>query len=257
MNWDFTDIEFKVLCDRFAGGVLPDPFTFTSRTEHDDDYQRELHEAREHLAGSLPFEFEGIAETISGPDVFITVHGWCEAEPENPEKCIRLLGARRSARACIVSQIPGESIWHSGGFSIIECDPHDLAANLVARLPEAKPGGGLAIALDFDRTAHAAADWARDDDDDYESEMRSRAFLSTLADCAGEITIRQGRSVFGPRGVTEWSLLWRDLADDGRYVIEQDNPVAVGASRRAIVERLDNLIRWMLCDIDARAEQEY
>ncbi|MEU4342430.1 hypothetical protein AB0H00_14360 [Nocardia sp. NPDC023852] len=38
------------------------------------------------------------------------------------------------------------------------------------------------------------------------------------------IGIEQGRLRFGPRGITRRALAWRDLADDGRYVITRGTP---------------------------------
>lgn len=68
-------------------------------------------------------------------------------------------------------------------------------------------------------------------------------FLSAQATTTGVISIRQGYSKFGPRGVLEQLLLWRDLTDDGRYVIPLDGaPVAVGIGAKRLARLVDDSI---------------
>ncbi|GAB2532409.1 ESX secretion-associated protein EspG [Nocardia heshunensis] len=259
MNWTFTDVELKVLCDWHSDGVLPEPFTFTSETEYQDDFERELRDTREQLGNRLDPAFTSIFETVARPDVFVTVHGW-SAAPNDPAEHVRLHGARRGARACLMTQLPGESPWHSGGFILTECDPHDLSMSLTRHLPNAAAGAGPDIPLIGDGETQESRRGTNsmffDEDDDETPETRCRSFASTPAEWEGMITVRQGWSCFGPRGITESRLLWRDLAGDGRYVIElDDHPTATSTTTTALALRIDHHLNHILRTLDA--EQEY
>ncbi|WP_131816469.1 hypothetical protein [Nocardia salmonicida] len=50
----------------------------------------------------------------------------------------------------------------------------------------------------------------------------------------------QGHSKYGPRGRIETGLLWRDLPDDGRYVMPLDDPAPVASAMSS-----DRLAIWM------------
>jgi EspG family len=130
-----------------------------------------------------------------------------------------------------------------------------LADTVAAAMPEAKPGrqsdlvlpGGEAPVLPGQRAAegvdYSFGESAVTDSFDDAVTDRAQRFLDTAPECTGTIEIVQGRSIFGPRGMTRHRLEWRDLADDGRYVIDdQHPPVATAVDTTKLVAMINTRI---------------
>ncbi|WP_067819141.1 ESX secretion-associated protein EspG [Nocardia inohanensis] len=262
MKWEFTDLEFRVLTNRYVEGWMPTPLMYTCRTDDSAEYDRQLAETDELLRDRLGPSVATLFDTIHRPEVIIVSHTWCDDDMTNPEKRIRVHGALRDRRACMITQKPGETIYHSGGFTITECDPEELPRLIVAELPAAEPGRGPVVPIVTEQPPreprYGSRSMAFDSFDDT-VEATSLAFLSRRADWTGTIRVLQSRSKYGPRGVMETTMLWRDVADDGRYLIELGEPelkaVGIGSDRltRRIEERVEKVRRHM----EARGEDEY
>ncbi|MBF6130710.1 ESX secretion-associated protein EspG [Nocardia brasiliensis] len=228
-TWNFSDIEFVVLWEEMRDRVLPRPFVFTSRIPYRDDYLREKLRVRERLRHELGHSCDDFLESVAHPDIRIIVNGRSGRDPDDPEERVRVLGVRRGEAAYVMRQLPGETVWHSGGFTAVEQGALSLADAVVAALPKADPGELGEVVL----ASHVAA---RDDMDysfgrsyveDRSDEWirpRSHAFLGADTQRIGEIEISQGSSKFGPRGITRRTFRWRDLANDGRYLITTETP---------------------------------
>lgn len=261
MSWQFTDIEFKVLCNRYRQGAIPSPLTYTSRTMDPDEYQRELWAAEDELNQRLDPNFRAVFEVVCNPEVFVGLHGWNDADIEDPAKHLMVHGARRGRRACVLIQQPGETTMHSGGVTMIECEPEELARLLVAQLPEVEAGQSAAIPIAAEAPApdpYEAPRASAFDSFEESTDTRSLRFLSTPADRTGAIQVLQGRSKYGPRGIAVSTLVWRDLPGDGRYLIDLDPEVksAVGVDTRRLVDHLDGVISRILDHMESRGEQD-
>ncbi|MBF6171421.1 ESX secretion-associated protein EspG [Nocardia blacklockiae] len=258
-RWTFTDLEFKLLCDEYRHGNLPAPFVFTSRTPRLDDYEREKADTRQRLRTRFDGEFDAMAAAIAAPEVFVVAHAWNDQEFENPQHRIRVHAVRHGARGYLLTQKPGETLWHSGGFTIEECDPRALGEVVTGRLPPAESG------TQPDLVVHAATPDAGyeptgsmisdDDEPDEDDNARSAAFFAAPATATGIVKVLQGRSKFGPRGRVESGVLWRDLPADGRYVMPLDDPtpVATGMGTTRLAAWVDREIERIL----ARMEQHH
>lgn len=239
-TWRFTDLEFVVLWEDFGEPGPPRPFSFTSRTPLLDDYRDEKAEVRAALrASSTPAMREMLAD-LYRPDIRVRVLGFDGRDYTNVANNVRLMAARRADRGYLVTQWPGETVGHSGGFTVTECAAVELADVVVRALPEADPGKRADIVLadenegldlDYDYGASSVRD-------SFEASVhdRSAEFLSAPAERFGFIDVLQAHSIFGPRGMTRHRLKWRDLVDDGRYVIDDGHPpVAMAADKRRVV----------------------
>ncbi|MGW5105796.1 ESX secretion-associated protein EspG [Nocardia sp. NPDC004123] len=260
MTWEFTDVEFKALCYRYRGGSLPSPLRFTSRTKYQDDYERELYECHAKLDRELGPGFGAIFETVALPDIALIVHAWADGDFDNPNKRIRVHGARRDRRACLIVQAPGETVFHSGGFTMIECEPEELPALMVAYLPPTEEARGPAVTLVTEPPEpdpYGGSGGAFDSFDD-SVETRSIAFWNRPADLTGAIRVLQGRSKFGPRGMHQTTMIFRDMPADGRYLIEVGDPemTARGAGVGKIVHRFEHHVEQTLQLMEARGEIE-
>ncbi|MEU0503997.1 ESX secretion-associated protein EspG [Nocardia sp. NPDC005998] len=259
-TWEFTDLEFKVLWERqLQQRILPEPLTYMSRTPLRDDYEREKFQIWERLRDTVDGSMREVLEVISRPEVLVKVLGWNDADQEDPQQWIRARGVRSGARGFLLAQQPGETPWHSSGYAITECGPWGVADAVVGLLPKTRPGRTGSIPILTDRVAdHERFDFGGSRVTETASTStvsRSDQFFAIPATRTGVITIHQGHSKFGPRGILERILVWRDLPDDGRYVIELDQaPVALGIGEGRLVQKIDDLIAGMLQRLETHWE---
>ncbi|MFQ6324614.1 ESX secretion-associated protein EspG [Nocardia sp. CWNU-33] len=243
-TWKFTDLEFVVAWETYQADLLPAPFVFTSRTPLYDDYQREKRELRAQLGNTLDNNLARVMDVVARPDIRVELQGW-GSDSEDAESQIRLLAVRQAADGYLLKQLPGETAWHSGGYTITECAPLELADVLLAELPEVAAGklGDIVLA---EQTKSADLDYSYgrsfiNDSFDDTVERQADQFVRAPSTGEGIISIEQGMSRFGPRGITRRRLCWRDLEDDGRYAITTAiPPVAVPADTKRLTTLLNS-----------------
>jgi hypothetical protein len=262
-TWEFTDLEFNLLCEEVRQGELPAPFVFTSRTRLEADYEQEKAQVRQRLRQRLDHDLDALAGALAEPDVFLVAHAWNDQDFGNPEARTRVHAVRHRARGYVITQRPGETLAHSGGFDAFECDPHALADTVVGLLPRSGAGRLDDIRLSLPATEpgpepERPAATISDNDDPDDDAFRSATFFDTAAVSTGIVKVLQGRSKYGPRGRVEAGLLWRDLPDDGRYVMPLDDPApvatAMGSDRLALWVR--DRIEAILSRMDSHMETE-
>lgn len=257
-SWDLTDLEFAVLWERINRSDLPKPFSYISGTRGLSDYEREKLAVWDRLRDEVDDGLRDVFEAMHRPEAYVVVHGWCDHDTENPATRVRAM--RSATHGYLLRQRPGETVWHSGGFSIEECGPHGLAEAVVRVLPEQRAGrlGAIPILTDQidDHERFRSVPDSRVTMPSRESPAdRSAAFFAIPADLTGAITVHQGYSAFGPRGILEQAMLWRDLPGDGRYVIVLDQaPTAMGIGTRRLVALVDAAVERMRDRADSHWE---
>ncbi|MFJ4658147.1 ESX secretion-associated protein EspG [Nocardia sp. NPDC088792] len=234
LSWRFTEAEFYALWMDRTGQAPPKPFMFTSATRTADDFEFEQAQARETLSQKTGGDFHLVFDAMANPDLFLTGYGWDEQNRFGTDAMIRVRATRKGTKGYVIRQLPGTSFFHRGGYTVTECDPIQLADEIVRAMPSAERGGMGDIKLasdeqdldhDFGRSAIAAMPDT--------AVSKSREFLAKSFATSGEIEIVQGRSVFGPRGLTRHTVRFRDLEEDGRYAITDapDRALAVDEAR--------------------------
>jgi hypothetical protein len=223
-QWQFTDVEFVALWEQTRLGPVPDPLVFLSRTPLYDDYRREKEQARTRLSSQLDESFAGVLDALAEPDIRLRVNAWGGHDPHDPDCRIRMLAVRRGSCGYLVDQLGAETIWHSGGYIVTECDAVHVADAVVDALPDTEPGSRPEVELPAGPGGSAELDYDYGQSvcstDGYGTmEQRSYQFLNAPVTRIGRIDILQGRSKYGPRGITPHTVHWRDHADDGRYAI--------------------------------------
>ncbi|WP_308166834.1 ESX secretion-associated protein EspG [Nocardia albiluteola] len=130
------------------------------------------------------------------------------------------------------------------------CEAVRLADVVAAELPECPRGGRGNLELPTPTPDHATEpdmDYSygrsRIDFNQLEDSPTRRAqeFLAAPAHSTGIIEIEQGASAFGPQGITRRRLEWRDLDDDGRYIIDGRHPPIATAADATRVKDLINV----------------
>ncbi|MEV0363494.1 ESX secretion-associated protein EspG [Nocardia fusca] len=261
-RWELTDLEFKVLCDEYRQGEMPDPFTFTSRTRLADDYAYEVSQTRRALRDRFGGELSGFGGALAKPDIVVTLQAWDDQDFDNPKARTRAYALRQRARGFVITQRPGETMDHSGGFDIVGCDPRALADTVLGLVPFARAGRLPDMPIPdpaaADRDRGPLLSFISDNDDDDDGSAYTAAFLNTPATGTGYVQVSQGRSKFGPRGIVEMGLLWRDLPDDGRYVIPlgQPEPSATAMGTKRMIEWVDEQVAVVVARLDRNMETE-
>ncbi|MGV9612723.1 ESX secretion-associated protein EspG [Nocardia xishanensis] len=227
-TWQFTDTEFMALWSRSEGTILPRPFTYICDMRTTDEYERALHLVRERWRGKDDRVLDEISEAVLQPDIALQVRGFDEREYERAEGWIRVLAVRRDDRGYVLKQVTGKTFEHAAGFTVTECEPLALAEAVVAELPKVEPGKQGSIKLPVPKSEEmvdtsSSGLW----DDPYgggSTPVSGERFEKTVAASRGVVRVSQGYSVYGPRGRLTLELKWRDLPDDGRYLIAPDLP---------------------------------
>ncbi|WP_067667033.1 ESX secretion-associated protein EspG [Nocardia miyunensis] len=233
LTWNLTAAELVIAWDRLFAERLPSPLCALLPVHYADEYARlstrTWVDMRDRYDGSLHDALGRVARA----DVRVVAHGVDPEHPEDSMARVRVLGARQGPTAVLIRQLPGESMWHSGGFTITMGEAERLAGAIVGAMPACDPGRlpdtPMVASPDHSDTDH----WygrSQVHDSYPDLERRAGAFLNSPVRVLGSIEISQGRSIFGPRGIRTRRIYWRDLVDDGRYVIpDTPDPVAVGA----------------------------
>ncbi|WP_405162046.1 ESX secretion-associated protein EspG [Nocardia sp. NBC_01499] len=242
-QWEFTALEFMVLCDHYHRGSLPRPFWFeTEESMPSDELERRKHSTWEQLQRRLDGSFDGVVEVLRTPELYVLVHTWDDKDIANIEKHLWLHAARAGALGYVLRQPSGKLTFDSPMVTITECHPRELVVEVVRALPNVEAGRLPDIPIVLDPAERDEPSWGASyvqDDLEDRPVYQSQQFFQRPADCAGRISVVQGRSKFGPRGIQETTLMWRDVNEDGRYMWSSgDKPVAVGTSRRQLAERL-------------------
>ncbi len=258
-KWDFTGLEFQVLCERFRDGALPTPLFYTLDEEMTLDESAVLkNRAWGELRARWDPAWDLMIEVMCSPDLFIRLRGWDEQDMDNGKKRLYMHFARSGAQAFKFEQKPGKSFWHTDGFVVTECDPRGLAAAVVRSLPAVEAGRSASVPVVTDPqeySRHTGSSMFRDDDDDDAPVIRSRKFWETRATLTGTVLIAQGRSKYGPRGIHETKMLWRDVVNDGRYVMAMDDsPVAMATGPKRFAERIQTDIDNLMQRLDTHWE---
>ncbi|MGW4773515.1 ESX secretion-associated protein EspG [Nocardia sp. NPDC004278] len=252
-QWKFTALEFLVLCDHYRAGAMPRPLAFESDEEVTvDQMDRRKRAVWEDLQRRLDGSFDGVIEVLRAPELFVQVKSWDEQDRGNKDKALRVHVARAGALGFVFEQVRGTLTYDAPMVVVTECDPRALSVAVVRLLPNVEGGRLPDIPLVTDPVEHIAPSWGssfvRDDAED-RPVYRTQRFFQQRAELTGAITVVQGRSKFGPRGIEERILLWRDVADDGRYVMAVRDgraTAAVSTGRQELVNRIHKEINDLM-----------
>jgi hypothetical protein len=261
-QWNFTGIEFQVMCDKYRGGSMPDPLDYTLDEPMTIDESARLKEkVWEELQARWDPTWDALVDVMCAPEMYIRIHGWDEMDQENGDKNLYLHFARSGAQAFSFVQRPGKSFWHTNGFTVTEIDPRGMANAVVNSLPEV-PAGRLPntpMILDpAEHIGHGGSSFFKDDDDDEPAAQVSAKFWQMRAALTGSVWVVQGRSKYGPRGIRETKMMFRDIIGDGRYLMTMDDsPVAVGTSATEFVRRIQKDIDNLMDRLETHWEAGY
>ncbi len=244
----FGGLDLMALWSLVDADPLPPPLLYLTGTKYIRDAERELADARARVQVDLdPCVLEAL-ELLAHAQIRVMVWASHRERLDDPDRIVRIAAGRRGDHSCIVRQLPGESYWHSGGYVVTSGPALELGAELAARMPDCARGRHGEIAL---TTHEAAAEFEYDHGRssvrgsfDATHWERSEAFLTAPTIRSGKVRVLQLQSKYGPRGAAVREFSWRDLVDDGRYVLTPGTPpIAVGVDRAGLTALINEQIK--------------
>lgn len=230
-RWELTDVQLKVLCEDRRFGGLPRPLTFTSRTRFADDYEAEKAQVRAELAGRADPEFDRFVRALTRPDVMFVVYLWNEQDYTDPRQRLRVHATRCGDHGYVITQRPGETVAHSGGFDIAEYAPEALPRVLADLPPDVPAGGDPAGMRGGSGSAEAPPEPA--------VPRSTAAETTSRGPNCGVVKVIQGHLGFREPGIVHVGLAWRDLPGDGRYAVGPEATDVLGMDNAAIRQWID------------------
>ncbi|MFC4377435.1 ESX secretion-associated protein EspG [Nocardia halotolerans] len=259
-KWELTDIEFRVLWQRFVGTDLPRPLTFQTRTRLHEDYEQEKYQTWQRLQHTADPALRSVFDVLERPEVYVRLRGWNDRARDDAQYWLKARAARAGANGYLIYQLPGETPTHSGGYTVIDIGPHGLSDAVVDLMPGvgAAVGGVIPLvgATGSTENGYEQRPSMFFEEADTSIVERSTEFFDRAADRTGTINILQNQSMFGSRGMHRDILVWRDLPADGRYVIElpSENPLATPMSRADLTGKIDASIERMMSRVESHWE---
>ncbi|MBJ8338597.1 ESX secretion-associated protein EspG [Antrihabitans sp. YC3-6] len=250
-TWRIKPMEFLVLWEISGNDTLPFPIVCTNTPPLLKDYIRQKEQILEELQPRLTRESVDAIQTVSRPDIKIAAIGWDEHNENNLSAARRIYGVRRENRAYVLSQAPGSKFEEGGDIEITETSVVGLARSVIDKLPQVSKGSmgevpimrGQGRDLDYSHGQSAVRDSFAES-----PEQKSARFLRAKSTQFGEFEVLPGESMHWLRERSGYLMRWRDVADDGRYLVEpRDHPVAVAVDAKgfenAANERVAKLVR--------------
>ncbi|WP_280399605.1 ESX secretion-associated protein EspG [Nocardia carnea] len=250
-SWTLTGLEFSVLWEDLREVSLPAPFTYLSDARSFSEWEREERDARSHLQSVDKYGLGDVLDIVARPDLQVVLHAWDPRAGNDPATHIRLHAVRRGPRTYLLQQLPGESVQHSGGFTITECGHLALAELIAARLPDREPGrfDSLPIPGGKSLEANPGESLVRELPDDPQT-AAGVEFIRKPKELTGAVEVRQGLSPLGPKYRARRGFWLYDLVDDGRYlVIPGRQHYAVGVDTSKISDRINTLTAEVIAAI--------
>ncbi|WP_278264910.1 ESX secretion-associated protein EspG [Nocardia sp. AG03] len=242
---EFTPVEFAAMWRELKEVGLPAPLTYRGPEQSFDESRRVERAAWQELRRGAGGALDQLVAALTEPDIRVVARGIDGREPQNPKRSLRVLAVRKGEDSFVVVQRPGETLSDAAGFTVTRHDAVSMGDAVAAVFPAATAGRrrefGLHDATQTDLDFSYGRSLVHEDGDD--TATRSREFANEPDELAGSIEIEQGWSRFGPRGVLRLHLVWRDVIDDGRYVIVPGTPArVVPVDRRGLVSLLNSQI---------------
>ncbi|KAA8879686.1 hypothetical protein F3087_43805 [Nocardia colli] len=245
-----TSLELVVLWELMSDDTLPFPLTHWPTHQYESDYYQAKRETAERLLAILPEDAQQLWEAVVKPDIVIWAAGEAPDDETDMSAVTRVVGLRRESFAVVLAQEPGETAERGGDINVYETDVPGLAKAVLDQLPKVGPGrrGEIPILSEKPDGMDYSYGSSQVLEGDESPEQRSDHWRNARATQFGELKVEPGSGVHWIQDRRGYLLRWRDLADDGRYVIEpKPNPVAIpvdGNAFEALVnQRVVELVR--------------
>ncbi|WAM13745.1 ESX secretion-associated protein EspG [Rhodococcus sp. JS3073] len=199
-HWVLSGPQFSALWARTGQDRIPYPFEVTSTLATADEYEAEQNRIRADFSGPEHDPLASALLVLAEPDLRIEISG--SAGADDGSAAIRMTGALARGHGVAAVQHPGADV------VIRNCEPYDVGRQLIAQLPDADAGTAAGVVVPTTPAGSA----------------RAARILDRPSTSQGVVTVIRGPR-HSPRPVG--GLAWRDIEDDGRYLVWGDSSVSV------------------------------
>jgi hypothetical protein len=201
---------------------MPFPLQHAPMTAGTQEHYQHMREAALDARALLDGDLQHTVELLLTPEVRVESAG--VVHNDDGARPIRSLAALRGQRAAVVVQETADG-GVPGDIAVLATSTPEALRELLRQLPEAPAGrttGARGASTDrcvgtsaVLRTAHRQS-----------QPEKLRSFMSKPATASGAITAYRG-GAYDNRSARGCGFLWRDLADDGRYLIQRGQTISV------------------------------
>lgn len=245
-----TSLEAVVLWQLMSNDRMPYPLTHWPAQQYEADYRRVKRETAQRLLAYLPDDVRELWEAAVNPDIVISAAGSAPDDPTDMSAVTRVVGLRREGYAVVLVQHPGEKIERGGDIDVYETDVVGLARAVIGWLPKAERGKYGAIPIVEQQADGMDHGYGSPSVLEVADSPRHRLdrWRRTPVTHSGELKIEPGSGAHWIQDRRGHRVRWRDLADDGRYLIEPvPDPVAMAVDDAAfeayVNHRVVDLVR--------------
>ncbi|MQY24976.1 ESX secretion-associated protein EspG [Nocardia aurantia] len=259
-TWHLSDLEFLVLRERVLHRDLPYPFTYVNpRLTTYAEFERLKSAVWRSLQSRWDPNLIDAITQAANPDVRVQVRTWHSTNMEDLSQRFFLVGNRCADRAILVQGYSDNSVDTFDRYRIVDAPAESLSSMVVEALPEMTAGSQSRVDLLTYGQEETVDHWSKRgfyDTGDNDVDRRSQNWQQASQSLVGIIEIRQGRSKFGPRGMSLTRMFWEDHPGDGRYVIDLAPPMAaVGVDSAGLRARIDRAISETLLVVQDESRQ--
>lgn len=231
-----TSLEVVVLWELMSRDRLPFPLTHWPTHQYEEDYRRAKRETAQRLLAYLPADGQQLWEAAVNPDIRISAAGEAPDDETDMSAVTRVVGLRREGYAVVLVQQPGDRIERGGDVDVYQTDVTGLAGAVIDHLPKAergKQGEVRILSPQRDGTDHNYGSSSVLESADLPG-RRSERWRNAKATQRGDLRIEPGSGAHWIQDRQGYLVRWRDLAGDGRYLIEPGaDPVAIPVDNKA------------------------
>ncbi|WP_024799536.1 ESX secretion-associated protein EspG [Nocardia sp. BMG51109] len=254
-----TSLEVTVLWEMLSDDGLPFPLTHWPTHEYEADYVRAKRETAERLLGNPPFrapqgwesaDLLQLWKAAVNPDIVIWAAGEAPGDETDMSAVTRVVGLRREGYAVVLVQQPGATIERGGDIDVYQTDVVGLAKAVIDQLPKVGPGKQREVPILAQQPSAGTDSYGSSPvlDSMNLPQQRSDRWLNAKTARRGELRVEPGSAAHWIQDRRGYLLRWRDIADDGRYVIEpKPDPVAIpvddDAFEKFVNQRVADLVR--------------
>lgn len=217
-RWQLDGYDFTLALEAMGRDRLPYPLEYQpQRMAHDDDFRRYRQQCARRLQPVFDERLYRALTVLLEPEIRVEIYG---VHGLQQNVTVRMHAGVVGRVAVLATQLPGPARKSGGDIVLTELRTDQLAARLVAGLPQVAAGRHQPIRArrsDLNAPVYSRHPTRLSPEEDLQRFFR-RSRTGT-----GEITVYPGYTVDTRPTGDGYAFLWLDYPDDGRYLLHNHN----------------------------------
>jgi hypothetical protein len=217
-RWQLDGYDFTLALEAMGRDRLPYPLEYQPhRMAHDDDFRRYRQQCARRLQPVFDERLYRALTVLLEPEIRVEIYG---VHGPQQNTAVRMHAGVVGRIAVLAMQLPGPARKSGGDIVLTQLRTDQLAAQLVAGLPQVATGRHQPIRArrsDLNAPVYSRHPTRLSPEEDLQRFFR-RARTGT-----GEITVYPGYTVDTRPTGDGYAFLWLDYPDDGRYLLHNHN----------------------------------